>query len=304
MIPKKYLLAVLCSLPVILPAATFDWQDKPAANTEMAFRLYVPDSVPKVRAVIALVPGLDGDGRRMADNPAWQALAERTQSCLLACFMKGNVGGSYYEAEKWSGKIFLEVLKKLALESKHPEIADAPIALWGHSAGGQFNYNFACWKPERTVAFIANKGAYYGLNAKPSVRKVPGLWILGAKDTDIRVKNITERFSDGRKQGALWALVAEPNEGHGVGRSRDIGIVFIEESLAGRLDGAGKIKPIDPTSGWVGNFETKQIEKSSLTSPGGKETGWFPGEQTARLWQEIVGGAVAGSSAPVSAEGR
>lgn len=287
--------ALLITLSLIattsLRAATFDWQDKPQPGREAAFRLYVPDSVPKVRSVIALVPGLDGDGRGMADDPGWQALAERTQSALLACFLKGNAGGSYHEAEKWSGKVFLEALKKLGTESQHPEIADAPIALWGHSAGGQFNFNFANWKPERVAAFVVNKGAYYGETISPAVRKVPALWILGEKDTEIRVKNITSKYEGGRKRGALWALVPEPNEGHGIGRSRDIGMVFLEEVLGNRIDSFGKLQPADPAKGWLGDLKTKTVAKNTLSDSGPKDRVWLPGETTAKAWVEAVGGA-------------
>lgn len=289
----KYRLLLACIvLPACLHAATFDWPSKPQnAKNEMAFRLFVPDSVEKVRAVIVLTPGLNGDGRAMAEDPIWQALAERTQCALFACSMKGATGGSYYEPEKWSGKIFLEALKKLAAESHHPEIADAPLVLWGHSAGGQFNFNFANWKPERTLGFVANKGGYYGETIRPATRKVPALWILGEKDTDLRVKNITAKFQDGRKMGALWALVVEPGVEHGLGRSRDLGIIFIEEILATRLSATGAIQPANPGQGWLGDPETKTVEKNSSTDSGPKNRSWFPGESTARLWAEIVGGA-------------
>jgi dienelactone hydrolase len=275
-------------------SATFDWQDKPEANHEMAFRLFVPDGVASARAVIALTPGFNGDGRGMAEDPAWQAFAKKNQCVLLACSMKGDYGGQYYEAEKWSGKVMLEALKKLAPTSGHPEIAAAPIALWGHSAGGQFNFNFACWKPERTLAFVANKGGYYGESTRPSVRKIPGMWILGAKDTGIRVKNITSKYEDGRKQGAIWALAVEPNEGHGVGRSRDLGMVFLEECLAAGFDNFGRSKPFDPGAGWLGNPETKQIEKNATGGPGPKTSCWFPGERTATLWVEVEGTVLEG----------
>lgn len=290
---KHHLLIACLVLPACLHAAIFDWRAKPEANHEMAFRLYIPDSLPKARSVIALVPGFNGDGRAMADDPVWHALAERTQSVLVACSMKGDTGGQYYEAEKWAGGVFLEALKKLAVESKHPEIADAPIAFWGHSAGGQFNFNFANWKPERTVAFVVNKGAYYGDTIRPATRKVPALWILGCKDTDIRVKNITAKYEDGRKSGALWALVPEPDEAHGVGRSREIGMVFLEEVLSARIDAFGKLQPVNPAKGWLGDLETKSIEKISVMKSGLENLCWLPGESTAKIWVEVVGGAPA-----------
>ncbi len=114
------------------------------------------------------------------------------------------------------GKIFLGgASRNSRWKASTLEIADAPIALWGHSAGGQFTYNLAGWKPERTpIAFVVNKGAKLRRKCEDRGPQVPALWILGAKDTEIRPKNITAKYRDGRKGGALWALVPEPNEGH------------------------------------------------------------------------------------------
>lgn len=285
-----------------LRSAVFEWEDKPRGDHVVALRLFVPDDVDKVRAIVVLTPGLDGDGRGMAGDSAWQAFAQKNQTALLACNFKGKDGGSYYKAEKWCGKAFLDGIKDLAKLSSHPEIANAPLAFWGHSAGGQFNYNFACWKPERTVAFIANKGGYYETDSKPMVRKVPGLWFCGDKDTAIRIKNITERYEDNRKRGALWALVMEPGVGHGIGRSKELGMVFLEEAINARLDSSGKLQAIDPRSGWLGDPEKKTVEKNASSNAGSKDTCWFPGEATAVLWQEIVSGPAASAPAPAESE--
>ena len=61
-----------------------------------------------------------------------------------------------------------------------PKLADAPLLLWGMSAGGEFNYEFAAWKPERVVAFVVNKGnVYYTGLASDAARRVPGLLFTG-----------------------------------------------------------------------------------------------------------------------------
>lgn len=284
----KHLLLACMALAASLHAATFDREEKPEADHVTAFRLYVPDSLKKIRSVIVLTPGLNGDGRRMADDPAWRALAERTQSALLATFMKGAAGGSYYEAEKWSGKILLNALDRMAKESGHPELAKVPLALWGHSAGGQFNFNFANWKPERVAAFVVNKGGYYGDTIRPGTRQIPALWILGTKDTELRVKAITGKYEAGRKLGALWALVPEAGVDHGTGRSKEIGMVFLEEALAARVDNKGMLHPANPQDGWLGDHKTQAVEKNSRPDKGSKDISWLPGESTARLWAEIV----------------
>ena len=159
-----------------LHAAVYDREDPARGDRVAAFRLFVPDEVKTVRAVMVLVPGLDGDGRGMAGDPEWREFAARNSVALLAVFFRGRY---YYRAESWTGKALLKNLEGFAAQSAHPELMDAPLAFWGHSAGGQFNYNFACFRPERTLAFVANKGANYEAQPDGRVRAVPGLWITG-----------------------------------------------------------------------------------------------------------------------------
>jgi hypothetical protein len=44
------------------------------------------------------------------------------------------------------------------------------------SAGGQFNYEFVAWRPERVLAFVVNKGGiYYSALLPQAARNVPGI---------------------------------------------------------------------------------------------------------------------------------
>ena len=54
---------------------------------------------------------------------------------------------------------------------------------WGMSAGGQFDYEFASWKPERVVAFVVNKGGIYYTALTPrATREVPALLFIGGNN--------------------------------------------------------------------------------------------------------------------------
>ncbi len=225
-----------------------------------------------MRAVVVLNPGHNGDGRGMADDAEWRAFAARNRVALLASFLKG--GGTYYEAEVWTGRALLDELKGFAADSGHAELAGAPLALWGHSAGGQFNYNFACWKPERTLAFITNKGAYYTARADDRVRRIPALWIAGGKDSELRINNITSRYAENRRLGAFWALAVEPGVDHGVGASKRLGMVFFEDAVALRLDAAGRLRPVDSAQGWLGDPDKRTV------SPARQATGGKPAENS------------------------
>ena len=270
------LVALLAIIAIPSPASSqvHDWEAKTKGDQHFSMRIWMPEG--QIRAVVTLAPGLNGDGRGMADDPVWQEFATRNGCALAALSMRGS---GYYRASEWSAKTLLDGLSALGKESGRSELSTAPLLMWGLSAGGQFNYNFAMDKPQRVMGFIINKGAYYEERASASGRKVPALCIAGEKDTELRVTNITNLFTDNRRLGARWALLIEPGEGHGAGRSREIAMIFFEDLLAGAKNP------------WTGNNETGVIEPEKLGSSGGKGTSWFPGEASARKWAEIRGGS-------------
>lgn len=287
---KSIALMFLGTVIASTEAVECNWEKELEDDQEVALRLYIPDSVSKIRALIVLTPGLNGDGRKMADDDSWRQLAEENQCGIVACKLRGKTGGSYFRVEAWAGEEFLNGLKALAKESGHAEVATAPLLLWGHSAGGQFNYNFACWKPEKIMAFVVNKGGYYDGKAGPTTRKIPALWISGEKDTELRRKNIATFYEQGRSQGALWAMVVEPGIGHQRGRSKELGQQFFRDVLAMQFDSFGNPKAADPAAGWLGDPETHEIQKNISGSTGNKKLSWFPGESTALLWQDVSRG--------------
>src|SRR6185436_7211241 len=138
-------------------------------------------------------------------------------------------------------------ISRFATRSGHAEVKTAPFFMWGMSAGGQFNYEFTAWKPERVAAFVVNKGGiYYSALVSNAARQVPGILFVGGKDLEFRTNTITGLFAVNRRGGALWALAEEPSAGHIVGRSRDVALVFFEDMLAMRVgDSPGALKPLD-----------------------------------------------------------
>jgi len=141
---------------------------------------------------------------------------------LIACLLKNstNGGAGYCYAAKGSGAALLEAFGK---EHLRPEMKTVPLLLWGHSAGGHFNYNFACWKPQRTLGFVVNKrGFYYDTPCTTATCAVPAMLFIGGKDTEVRIENITKLFDDNLARGVLWAMCVEPNSDHGVGSSREV----------------------------------------------------------------------------------
>jgi len=287
---------VVCGSARIARAQVIEDSIAPGNNFDKAqFRLWYPRDAGKLRAALVLVPGSNGDGRAMADDSTWQTFATRNKLAIVACRFtdKPHEQGfieNYVNVSQGSGQALLDALTHLAARVQHPEIASAPLLFWGMSAGGEFNYEFAAWKPERVVAFVVNKGGiYYSALTPRATRAVPALLFIGGKDLESRVNTITGLFAVNRRGGALWALAEEPGAGHIVGRSRDMSIMFFDDVLPLRLDESSTtLKPMTEKSGYIADFKSKRAEAVKDTTATPYLTAWFPTERVARAWQAMV----------------
>jgi poly(3-hydroxybutyrate) depolymerase len=274
-------------LDVTIPAT-------PTSNFDHAdFRLWVPDGAGPLKAIVVLVPGSNGEGRRMADDTLWQSFATRNHTAIVATrFTDRKHDQSFIEeyvnVSRGSGQALLDAIDSLAARAKHPELTTAPLLLWGMSAGGQFDYEFNAWKPERVAAFVVNKGGiYYTALTSRAAREVPGLLFIGGKDLESRIATITGLFDLNRRGGALWALTEEPGVGHAVARSGQLGAMFFEDVLRLRLGDDGTLKPLAEKDGWYGDIHTKNVSVVGAQKPS-IPTSWLPSERLAKAWLAVV----------------
>jgi poly(3-hydroxybutyrate) depolymerase len=276
---------MLFMVPSVVSAQVIDETIPPGPNFDKAdFRFWMPAGVDKVRAVVVLVPGSNGEGRTMAEDAFWQDFATKQKVALVGCRFTDKAHDQsfiedYVNVSQGSGQALLDVLGKFAARVNHPEVASAPLLLWGMSAGGQFNYEFVAWKPERVAAFIVNKGGiYYSALLSKTARAVPGLLFVGGADLQSRIDTITGLFAVNRRGGAVWALVVEPGAGHVVGASRDLGALLFEEVLAG----------VKGPAGFAGDLKTHEYQ--AATTPGTPNTpnAWLISEKIAAAWKAVV----------------
>lgn len=283
-------------------APTFEDSRPPGANYDKAeFRLWQPAGPGALRAVVVLVPGSNGDGRSMVDDPAWQAFATRHRLALVGCRFTDRTHEQmfiehYVNVSQGSGQALLDALGAFAEQARRPELATAPLFLWGMSAGGQFNYEFAAWRPERVAAFVVNKGGiYYSALVSREARRVPGMFFTGEKDLAFRTNTIVGLFAVNRRAGALWSLVEEPGVGHEVARSKDLGILFFDEVLPLRLPASSSgssatLNAIDERAGLIGELGARTVQPMGTGPAPGYPTAWLPTPRVARAWQAVVAG--------------
>ncbi|ACL57054.1 hypothetical protein [Methylobacterium nodulans] len=222
--------------------ATLDWAAVPGENyADAQFRLWLPTRSHRIRYVLVLTPGSNADGRSMVADARWQAFAVRHEAALVGSRMTDKPHAdmsreSYAQASRGSGQALIEALNAFADKVGNRDVARAPLLLWGFSAGGQFNYEFLAWKPDRVAGFVVNKGGvYYSGLLSATARIVPGLLILGTKDLDWRKAAIQRLFAINRQAGARWSLVEESGVGHEEGRSRDMAEALFRRIASRRL---------------------------------------------------------------------
>jgi dienelactone hydrolase len=290
--------AVLIAFPAAAqtPAGTvLEETVAPGRNYDKAeFKLWLPGDVALVRAIALLVPGSNGDGRGQVDDPVWQAFATRHKLALIGVRLtdkphEQDFIEEYVNVSQGSGQALLDAVNAFAARAKHPELATAPFLLWGMSAGGEFNYEFVAWKPERVVAFVVNKGnIYYTALAPKAARSVPGILFTGGKDLEFRTNTITGLFAVNRRAGALWALAEEPSAAHVVGRSRDVALVLFEDALALRIGDGSTLKPVAEKSGFLGDIKAKTFQAIGEVPTPNYPTAWLPTSRVAERWQWLV----------------
>lgn len=281
-------------LPQEMPPGTpVDWAPPrlPEGRSAISVRAWVPER-PAVGWLIPLA-GYNGDGRAMVDDPRWRSLAARLSLAIAGAHLADvdmgeltRTGGTYYYEDEGTVALLEQALAHAAAQARQPALAQAPWAAIGFSAGGQQAYGLACFRPERTRAFVAVKGGYYFPAAGAATLQVPGLFVAGEKDEWFRRRLIHQRFITGRRLGARWAHAEEPGSGHEPGAAPALAERFVEAAWLA----AGLAESSRDRAPWIGDRSTRAIAPESAGAVDLRTTVWLPDEATARAWVEFGAG--------------
>lgn len=106
----------------------------------------------------------------------------------MAFIQRGSLN---WDVTKGCQERFDSIISDFAKATEHPEILNAPIIPFGHSAQATFPWNFAAWNPDRTLCIISFHGdaprtnlcGYGGANLEwgrtRNIDHIPGLMIEG-----------------------------------------------------------------------------------------------------------------------------
>ena len=178
--------------PSVAHAQVYDY-----ATDIRGTRMWVPPGTPTIKGIVVYGNGAGADYRDAVYAPWLQQFAQVHEFALIGTSMWGNLSGS--EINTWDVHV-----AGLAAASGHSELNNAPLAPMGFSNGGQMSYGFNALRPEKTIAFITNKGCCYN-NLLPSTAalKTPGILIAGEFDTPTRRDNIRNLFQTNRAGRSL-----------------------------------------------------------------------------------------------------
>jgi hypothetical protein len=253
--------------------------------------MWLPPGLPTVKGIVIYGNGAGGDDRNAAYVPWLQQFAQLHDFALIGTSMWGNLAGS--EINTWDSH-----LANLATLSGHPELVNAPWAPIGFSNGGQMSYGFNALRPEKTIAFVTNKGCCYNIPT-PSAAAIatPGILIAGEFDTTLRRDNIRNLFNNNRSRGALWSWVEQEGMAH-EGFAFEIMLPFMAEAIRLRYP-AGQsptattgvnLLPLSETNGWLADQTTWKSGLTKVASyadyPGNKfQAGWIINDKMAAVYR-------------------
>jgi type 1 glutamine amidotransferase len=288
-------LAAVLLLAARAPAATFEVSVPPRDGEKYKsadFRIWLPDGVKTVRAVIVRQHGCGRNGIDHADDLQWQALAAKHDAALLGSYLvPGKECKDWNDPANGSERAFLEALKAFAARSGHPELATAPWAIWGHSGGALWACHMTNRHPARVVAVWARSHAL--TEYVPAALAVPVVFNYGEREKTGRFeaihKNSQAAFDLHRKNGALWALAIDPKSEHDCRNSRQLAIPFFDAVLAARLPRDGNdLKPLAQNKGWTGDNASFRVSGPEVSDRQPDKESWLIDGDFAKKWAEYV----------------
>lgn len=315
------LFAVMLGLCTAGARAQFqEWTAEPLSGVQIktvAFKGWLPARPEPLRGTLVLVPGRHGDGRGMAADPKWQELAASVGFAVLACQFTGGDPSLYqFDAQNEVAKSIAAAVTKLAQLSGHPELEQAPLALWGHSAGSNVAAKHTNFAPARVIAMAGSKGSWGpGPETPPGKDEIPMLFVMGGKDKPEFLSGTLPNVEAGQKRRAPWAMALQKNEGHDAAPGLPLVRLFLKASIEQRFTapkaGAGapsifkttprpfaggapktaapaKLAKIDPRNGWLGDPDTYDIAPFATFKGSKTKALWLPDETTAKAWQDYL----------------
>ena len=280
----------------------------------VTYTLWVPNGVKTLRGVIVHQHGCgEGScksGQTGAYDLHWQALAKKYDCALLSPSYEQPQKADcrmWYDPRNGSDVAFQKSLSDLGNKSGHPELANVPWALWGHSGGANWAGSMVLLHPERVAAAWLRSGAPLvkaaeGKTAPYSISEaacqVPVMCNLGTKE-GVTVKDNEFRgvwgwvqtfFREMRSKGSLIGVSVDPNSSHDCNNQRYLAIPWFDACLGARLGNGGdtKLKAMPTEGAYLAPLLGDAAQPAAKFSGDVKASVWLPNDRVAKAWAEYV----------------
>jgi hypothetical protein len=238
----------------------------PPAMGEHKFRLAVPDGLTVVRGILVVGPYSGGDSRDYHEQVWYREFLNLHGFAFL--------GAKDFYMHDY--KVMQAALKQLAIDTKHPELVNAPYAATGFSAGGGYTRLLMRADPDRVIAGVV-VGSTMKLRGEltDDHRRVPMCVINGDLEHEPgeaggMAKALEPVLAVERPKGALWGWMAVQGVGHEFAGQEVLAMPILDAAVRLRYPADGdvrrgpvKLKHVDLESGWVADNTTW---KSGLTA--------------------------------------
>jgi hypothetical protein len=287
----------------------------------VAYTIWVPPGAKTLRGVIVHQHGCGEGSCKSGFTGAfdlhWQALARKHDCALLAAVYEQPEKADcqmWCDPRNGSDAAFQKGLADLGENSGHPELANVPWALWGHSGGGHWAGGMVLLHPERVAAAWLRSGVPL-LKANPdratikphtvqeAALAVPMMCNLGTKEgftvkegqfSGVWPANVSF-FTEVRAKGGLIGVAVDPLTSHECGNQRYFAILWLDACLAARLPAKPGValRPMPDSTTMLaplpepGATLVPPVPAASFTGPKDKAM-WLPNEAIARGWMQYV----------------
>lgn len=251
------------------------WRTSPPQGMTKA-ELHSEHDLPATNGVLVLLPGMNGDGAKLAQDATWRAFAKKNGLGLVGVsfasspeLLYGEPARGYYYPEQGSGEVLLRGLQELYR-------IDVKLLLYGFSGGAQFSSRFADQNPERVVSWAAYAACFWDNPVSASPTSPPG--IITCAEFDVgRYGPAFGYFQQGRRKDARWTWVSIGNIGHARSRRlEDFIRAYFSAVLTGDFSNATwyDAETMRPTT------EDERLLTPTLSV-------WLPSREIADLWLNV-----------------
>ena len=254
------------------------------------------DTAPQVAVLVIFDRG---DSGRLFLDPAMRAMAYANHVTLVyahECDAK-SFADLQPDASKGPGRALFAAMSQFAGLTAHPELAEAPVILFGFSAAGVLSITTLHDYPNRVLGAIpfAPGSAYLNLDTVPVAAAdvpVPMLVLGNAWDQLSGTERGYAYFNRGRSMGARWGFGVQNVTAHCCTLStRKIILPWISSIATGgaAASNAGRTTyfncVLDGYQDGQGLVDCS-LHGASITTPllPGENTGWLPDDATAAAW--------------------